>query len=141
MEKIMKNKMSFLIVLTAFLSTLNAQSMQLPADVAETARTVDSNQKTLVLGSQNIAGQDTIALYLYNTDNNLDTSFGTAGTVTTVLGNSIEPQSIEVQQDGKILVKAIVDGKEKQIRFNENGSLDWTFGEGGIAQSNAEKLP
>lgn len=136
----MKNKISFSIALTAFLFILNAQGMQLPADVAGKTRTVDANQKTLVLGSQNIAGQENIALYRYNTDNTLDASFGTAGIVNIVLGNSIEPQSIQVQQDGKILVKAIVDGEETQIRFNQDGTLDWSFGEGGISKLKIEKL-
>lgn len=135
----MKNKLTIL-PLVALLFTLNAQSMQLPADVAETSRIVDPNQKTLVLGSQKVAGQDTIGLYRYNTDNNLDDSFGTGGITTITLGDSIEPQSIEVQQDGKILVKALVDGKETHIQFNTDGALDWTFGEGGILKPQVEKL-
>lgn len=131
MEKIMKNKISFLIVLAA-LFALNTYSMQLPEGATAVSRDQQIDGKTLVLAKQNIAGRDVINLYRYNTNNILDATFGLTGVIEVNLGQPAEPLSISVQPDGKILVKALVDGQETQIRFNSPGTIDTTFGEGGI---------
>jgi uncharacterized delta-60 repeat protein len=79
----------------------------------------------------------------YNTDGTLDNSFGSGGLVTTNIHNSDMPKAVGIQSDGKIVVagyyytgtptspgagiyhKAIV-------RYNQDGTLDQTFGNGGI---------
>lgn len=67
----------------------------------------------------------------------LDPTFGAEGLVTTDLGGNIDTiHSIVVQPDGKILVAGEAwPDRSQQIalaRYNEDGSLDDTFGNGGI---------
>lgn len=127
----MKTKL-IISALTGLLFTLNIQSMLLPANNTEAARIVDTQQKTLVLTTQKIDGLYALSLYRYNTDNSLDNSFGTNGVTTIALGDYVEPQTITEMQNGKILVTAVVDGQETQLQFNQNGTLDLTFGTGGV---------
>ncbi|MEQ1851834.1 MAG: delta-60 repeat domain-containing protein, partial [Chthoniobacteraceae bacterium] len=62
----------------------------------------------------------------------LDTSFGTGGTVTTSFTDtSFERTPLAVQSDGKILVAGSYyngsNGDFALVRFNANGSLDTSF--------------
>jgi len=82
------------------------------------------------------------ALARYNADGTLDTSFGNGGTVLTSLsqpnGSDDEILALALQPDGKI----IAVGSQRSssgalvatgvVRYNPNGSLDTTFGTGGI---------
>ncbi|MGH2705668.1 MAG: IPT/TIG domain-containing protein, partial [Actinomycetota bacterium] len=81
------------------------------------------------------------ALARYNPDGSLDQGFGAAGSVTTDLDNSKFLQSefvaaLAVQGDGKI----VAVGKSSPVgirdftllRYNPDGSLDGTFGVGGV---------
>lgn len=137
----MKNSIAFAIILALSTIAFNAQSMQLPNDIVEIARIAQPDGKTLVLGSNKYAGKDSISLYRYDTNNQLDQDFGAGGTTIAVMDESLTPESIEIKQDGKILVKSTSDGKEIQAQFNPDGSLDWTFGEGGFLKPQSEKLP
>lgn len=73
---------------------------------------------------------------------NNDTSFGSLGVVTTTFSNatSVAPTSLALQADGKILAIGSVSGGATiwndltVVRYNTNGSLDTTFGSGGIAR-------
>src|SRR5947209_5623443 len=68
----------------------------------------------------------------------LDPAFGSgAGYVTTSLNSKSDDHaySVAVQADGKIIAAGDVYGSTDQIglvRYNANGSLDTTFGKGGI---------
>jgi uncharacterized delta-60 repeat protein len=74
------------------------------------------------------------ALARYNADGSPDTSFGTGGRVVTRLGDSDDwVQSLVVQPDGKILAAGTGGGKFALARYNADGSLDPTFGDGGKA--------
>jgi uncharacterized delta-60 repeat protein len=68
----------------------------------------------------------------YNQDDQLDTSFGNGGIVKTDVAGYEEPRNITLQLDGKIIV---VGGSEDfvLVRYNKNGSLDTSFGSGGMA--------
>lgn len=82
------------------------------------------------------------ALARYNQDGSLDTSFGTGGTVITSLaqpnGADDECLALALQPDGKL----VAVGSQRSsggaltatgiIRYNPNGTLDTTFGTGGI---------
>jgi uncharacterized delta-60 repeat protein len=70
-----------------------------------------------------------IALARYNTDGSVDTTFGSGnGYVTWNLANpsNLAGEHLAEQSDGKILVAS--PGPATLTRFNEDGSLDTTFG-------------
>ncbi|HET9912172.1 MAG TPA: hypothetical protein VFQ13_09805 [Anaerolineales bacterium] len=66
----------------------------------------------------------------------LDPTFGANGVVTTDLGNSDSVINIVLQPDGKIVMAANTGdpywGNPILIRYNVDGTLDTTFGTGGI---------
>jgi uncharacterized delta-60 repeat protein len=73
----------------------------------------------------------------YNPNGTLDTTFGTGGMVTTVItANDSEAWAVAIQPDGKIVAGGdAYDGSANHfalIRYNPEGSLDSTFGAGGI---------
>ena len=78
-----------------------------------------------------------IALARYNTDGTLDLSFGTSGRVTTHFsGSGARGLAAALQVDGKIVVVGqVIIGSETVFgaaRYNGDGSLDFTFGSGGL---------
>src|SRR3954468_25047758 len=83
----------------------------------------------------------------YNADGTLDTTFGTGGTVTGRLteGNS-ELAAIALAPNGKIIgLVYLPTGSSKGdgfaiARFNGDGSLDSTFGDGGSVMLPLDKL-
>ncbi|MBN2578525.1 MAG: hypothetical protein JXB10_05990 [Pirellulales bacterium] len=88
----------------------------------------------ILVGGEFISGTNNIALARYNTDGSLDGSFGTGG-----IANfpSVTYQWIEdmaLRTDGKILLALGINGTVycRVARLNSNGSLDASFGSGGI---------
>jgi len=77
-------------------------------------------------------GYSDIALARYNSDGTLDTSFGSGGTVITVIGaaNGVG-DSLAIQPDGKIVVAGYWNGDIALVRYNSDGALDASFGTGG----------
>ena len=72
----------------------------------------------------------------YNVDGSLDAAFGNNGIVTTAVGDQAIANAVALQGDGKIVV-AGSGGTNNQtsfvaVRYNPNGSLDDSFGNGGI---------
>jgi len=91
------------------------------------------------------------ALARYNADGSLDTSFGSGGKVTTTIGPRDAANAILLQPDGKIVVAggsvpltAPRDPLEPQgftlARYNEDGSLDPSFGSGGVITTRIDAL-
>jgi uncharacterized delta-60 repeat protein len=84
------------------------------------------------------ATQFDFALARYNSNGSLDTSFGTGGKVVTTLSSMNDfIHAIALQADGRIVVAGSHGLGIGQIecavaRYNANGSLDVTFGTGGI---------
>ena len=106
------------------------------ADVGNSV-TVQADGKIIVGGYAVIGGTFDFALARYNADGSLDTSFGTGGIVTTDIGaNTDQAWSVTVQADGKIVVggNALIGGTSDLalVRYNANGTLDTSFGAGGI---------
>jgi uncharacterized delta-60 repeat protein len=71
----------------------------------------------------------------------LDTAFGSNGTVLTTFPGATSgfANAVTFQPDGKILVAGVVSGTNPYdtwgvARYNSNGSLDTTFGNGGLYQ-------
>lgn len=101
------------------------------------AVTVDANDKILVVGYTLLNGsspiQSDILLLRYNSDGTPDSSFGTGGMVRTSVGNWDEGNDLVLAPDGKILVAANVDNSTKVLRYLSDGTLDTSFGSGGVA--------
>lgn len=79
------------------------------------------------------------AIVRYNADGTLDTSFGTNGITITDLGGTDSDDYIKnmvIQSDGKIVAagnhETATDIDFAVVRYNSNGTLDTSFGTGGI---------
>src|SRR5215831_11638481 len=99
---------------------------------------VQADGKLVMAGGAYISsnGNSAFALARFNSNGTLDTNFGTGGKVITDFGVSADAMSVAVQPDGKIVVggSANLDGgyNFELVRYNNNGTLDATFGTGGI---------
>ncbi len=73
-------------------------------------------------------------LIRYNENGSIDTSFGTAGKVITDLNNTDDHMTaVSFSSNGKILILGSKDGNKLAIiRYNNNGTLDTSFGSDGI---------
>lgn len=100
---------------------------------------LQNDGKLLVAGYtfDSVFGYDFICLR-YNQDGSLDTSFGTNG-VTQIdlqVGSDDRAYSIDLQLDNKIVIAGFSDdgtGRDGAlVRLNSNGSIDSSFGNGGI---------
>jgi uncharacterized delta-60 repeat protein len=82
--------------------------------------------------------QNAIALARYRSDGTLDASFGSGGKVTTPIGSfpARGVKALALQQDGKIVVVgARKNGSQTLfalVRYRWDGSLDLSFGSGGL---------
>ena len=75
----------------------------------------------------------TFAVARYDSDGSLDSSFGTGGMVTTDFGVDGEAvNGLAIQPDGKIVAAGEAGGVLALARYNPDGSLDPTFGGGGV---------
>jgi uncharacterized delta-60 repeat protein len=76
------------------------------------------------------------AVIRYNTDGSLDTTFANAGIASTTFDNfDAEAKAVQIQSDGKIVVAgsiSMIDNADfALVRYNQNGSLDTSFGDAG----------
>jgi uncharacterized delta-60 repeat protein len=83
-------------------------------------------------------GSDTIGLVRFNTDGSLDTGFMANIPALLPMNTAADIPGLTLQSDGKIVLSAYALGlnntnKYALLRFNPSGSLDPTFGNGGIA--------
>ncbi|MDD5273623.1 MAG: hypothetical protein PHU14_13000 [Methylovulum sp.] len=107
---------------------------------------VQSNGKMVMVGYafNTNSGNYDFALARYNTNGSLDSTFGSGGKTLTDVGGFLDfAISAALQKDGKILVAGYSctdqNGTGIQfevLRYNSNGSLDGSFGSGGIVTSN-----
>lgn len=72
------------------------------------------------------------ALTRYNNDGTMDNTFGTGGKVITPVTAKSEGHSVAIQSDGKILLGGSDKWYTNLVRYTSDGSLDTTFGIGGI---------
>src|SRR5437867_955577 len=147
------------IVLTSFISSQGAQAaggdldptfgtggmvmtdLSRSTDIAN-AVAVQADGKLIVVGqtykNNDFSGEDFVVTR-YNTDGTLDTTFGRGGKVRTDFpGLAAVPSAVVIQPDGKIVVAGgafplfTFAGNFEVVRYNSNGSLDTSFGSGGI---------
>lgn len=103
------------------------------------AVTVQADGKVIVAGSSRTNTATVVSLVRYSIDGDMDVTFGTGGKVlTSVSERSDVAYAIAVQPDGKILVAGSSDQSAAGngldfmlVRYNTNGTLDTTFGNGG----------
>jgi uncharacterized delta-60 repeat protein len=110
-------------------------------DIAN-AVAIQPDGKLVVVGQaykHNDYSEEDFVVARYNTDGTLDTTFGRSGRVRTDFpGLAAVPSSVVIQPDGKIVVAGgafplfTFAGDFKVVRYNPNGSLDTSFGNGGI---------
>lgn len=74
-------------------------------------------------------------LLRYNVDGTQDTGFGDGGKVVTNMGDADMVYSVAIQTDGKIVAAGTNGYSFTLARFNPNGSLDISFGNGGKVMS------
>ena len=123
------------IVTTSFGSSSGANGMAIQAD-----------GKIVMAGIGENNGNISFALTRYNTNGSIDNTFDTDGIVTTSIGEcGSSANAIVIQADGKIVVAGY--GADHNLeepdcidffaltRYNTNGSLDTTFGIGGIVST------
>jgi uncharacterized delta-60 repeat protein len=96
---------------------------------------VQSDGKIVVVGT--VSNQDAFGVYRYQIDGSLDSSFGSGGVVTTVVGaGHSEASGVALQSDGKIVVVGTGgtwgDSSLTVARYDVGGALDTSFGDGGI---------
>lgn len=86
-----------------------------------------------------------LAVVRYNTDGSLDTTFDSDGIVFFYHSEGlVSGSAIAIQSDAKLLVAGVrtYEGYPDQIvlRFNANGSIDSSYGTGGVAVANSGAL-
>ncbi len=97
--------------------------------------------KLLVTANKSINGgtPTDLLIYRYTANGTLDAAFGTNGVITTPLGSGTWEQRIVLQPDGKFVVASQTYNSQTSevavVRYNSNGTLDTTFGTGGITKT------
>jgi uncharacterized delta-60 repeat protein len=93
--------------------------------------------KIVAVGGTGFGFAFDFALARYNRDGSLDTSFGDGGKVTTdFFGGADQARAVAIQPGGKIVVAGLVRLSSEDFdfalaRYNRDGSLDTSFGDGG----------
>lgn len=146
------------IISFTFPSIVEAQPGTLDSNFNKTGKVINSEDSLQPYcsalqkdGKIIVAGQGKgVELIRYNNDGSKDLSFGVNGKVITDLGSylffSPEARAIAVQDDGKIIAvgggfRLVLDPYSKAdydillLRYNEDGSLDNSFGNNGVVIS------
>ncbi len=99
---------------------------------------IQRDGKILLTGVSVNNATERIGIVRYNTDGSLDASFDGDGKVTTQIGTTSQGKSVAVQWNGKIVVGAIADSGFTIVRYKRDGSLDNSWGAGGIVATDFE---
>jgi uncharacterized delta-60 repeat protein len=106
------------------------------ANVTATSVAVQPDGRVIVVGAASPSGGTgtRFALTRFNPDGSLDDSFGDGGRVTTPFPGvaGAGARGIAVQPDGRIVVAGGAGGAFALARYNSDGSLDTSFGTGGL---------
>jgi uncharacterized delta-60 repeat protein len=103
---------------------------------------VQTDGRLLVAGQANFGGNINIFVLRYNSNGTLDNSFGASGIVQTDIDNQLNVVGgMALQADGKIVVNSVNLNSSGSallsssiVRYNTDGTLDNTFGTGGIVR-------
>jgi uncharacterized delta-60 repeat protein len=104
------------------------------------AITQDSSNNILVGGFENNGISDQFFLARYTSSGVLDTTFNNPnGYITKLIGNASSVNDVVVQTGGQIVIAGIINYEIDQAtvaRYNSNGTIDTTFGNGGVISLN-----
>src|SRR5581483_7806589 len=100
---------------------------------------IQADGKIVVAGFSDVNGDFDFAIVRYNPDGSLDNTFGSGGKITTDFGGGSDDGAfaLSIQTDGRIVASGFsIPGVGKTAdfaiaRYNPDGSLDTTFGNGG----------
>jgi uncharacterized delta-60 repeat protein len=104
------------------------------------ASALQPDGRVIAAGARVMTGSDSaFRLVRYNQDGSLDTTFGTAGKITTDFSEGADSAAaVAIQSDGKIIAAGAAGftlGRQGYsfalVRYNRDGSLDTDFGIGG----------
>jgi uncharacterized delta-60 repeat protein len=105
---------------------------------------IQPDGKIVVVGyTHNVSsGDDYLIMARYSHDGKLDPSFGTGGTLITRFGTPANTlgYGVAIQDDGKLVVSGEVGNNWIVARFLNDGSLDPTFGTGGVSYGAPELI-
>lgn len=112
-----------------------------PRDDSISSLIIQPDGKLVAVGTSNSAdfADRKVALARFNPDGSLDPSFASGGRALLDLGGGF-PSTLVLQPDGKLVALVfrfgfgIVGSGQILARFNADGSLDTSFGSGGLAQ-------
>jgi uncharacterized delta-60 repeat protein len=104
------------------------------AGTNQQARAVVRPDGTIVVAAGSNTGFEVAR---YNPNGTLDTTFGSGGEVVTSFGQASYTTALLLQPDGKLIVTGDMDPPSgghfwEVVRYNANGTLDSSFGSGGI---------
>lgn len=109
--------------------------------IVNCAMAIQSDGKIVVAGGATANnGAPELALARYNTNGSLDSSFGSGGIVVFSENNGGPAFGLALQSDGKIITASPTSLRLDIFRYNTNGTLDSTFGTGGIVSTRAAGL-
>ncbi len=96
---------------------------------------IQKNGKIIVAGSTTNGPSYDVAVVRYDSDGNLDNTFGDRGKVNTNFGTGISGNSAAIQSNGKIIVAGSYNNGSNSdflvIRYDTSGNIDNNFGQGG----------
>jgi len=103
---------------------------------------IQPDGKILAVGNaDNSSGRWNLAVYRFNTDGSLDTTFGTGGKVIQDIQNYSEGNDAVLQPDGKIVIAGTTSISQNPqfcvVRLNTNGTLDTSFNTTGYYLNNS----
>jgi uncharacterized delta-60 repeat protein len=98
---------------------------------------IQSDGKIVAAGQSSNGSNLVFTLVRYDTGGSPDTTFGTGGKVTTSVGSAdAQADALGIQSDGKIVAAGTSSNGSNYVitlvRYKTDGSLDTTFGTGGI---------
>src|SRR5262249_41156963 len=103
---------------------------------------IQQDGRIVVVGqAHTVPGHDDFALVRHNADGTLDTGFGATGKITTdFFGANDSANAVAIQKDGRIVLAGaagnIFSSMFGLVRYNQDGSLDTSFGLNGKVTTN-----
>jgi uncharacterized delta-60 repeat protein len=99
------------------------------------ALAIQADGKIILAGTSDDNGNKNLVLARYNSDGTLDNTLGGDGIVITDFGKNEVANDLAIQADGKIILAGKSEGGGGSdlllVRYNNNGTLDPSFGDGG----------
>ena len=102
------------------------------------SRSVSTSSLALQTNGRLIAAgtfDDQFGVVRFLPDGSLDTAFAAHGVATTPVGSYADAHALALQPDGRIVVAGWAFGNFALVRYEPDGTLDASFGEGGVTQT------